>query len=143
MNSHKQLKLRELGVAYGVISGFPVHCSYPLGDREQLDKLFRGDYFAWEAMSKAAHCRCATSDFCDPALVTPGPSSLYSVDGWWEYKGRQIVDRGFILFAPLLDKNQSPATLLSGASKCWFLRLSANTEPTVSRLIPSSRAIRR
>jgi hypothetical protein len=38
--------LKNPGVAHGVISGFPVHDSYSLEDREKLDKLFREDYFA-------------------------------------------------------------------------------------------------
>ena len=31
------LKLKEPGVAYGVMSGFPMHDSYPVEDREKLD----------------------------------------------------------------------------------------------------------
>jgi len=61
MNSLEQPKPNDPGVAYGVISGFPVHDNYPLEDREKLDEIFREDYFAWKAMSWAAISRCATN----------------------------------------------------------------------------------
>jgi hypothetical protein len=57
MNALRPLKPNEPGVAYGVISGFPVHDSYPVEDREKLDKIFREDYFAWKAMSWAGISR--------------------------------------------------------------------------------------
>jgi hypothetical protein len=39
MNAIRPLKPNEPGVAYGVISGFPVHDSYPVEDREKLNKI--------------------------------------------------------------------------------------------------------
>jgi hypothetical protein len=102
MNSLRQTKLRDPGVAYGVISGFPVHDTYPLEDREELDKLFREDYLAWEAMSRAAISRFATNRSDAEAPVGPSPFSHYRVNGCWEYKGRRIVDNGFILFGSSL-----------------------------------------
>jgi len=39
MNTLTRPMLKDPGAAYGVISGFPVHDSYPLEDREELDKL--------------------------------------------------------------------------------------------------------
>ena len=84
MNTLTPLKLKELGVAYGVISGFPVHDSYPVEDREQLDRLFREDYFAWEAMSRAAISRFTTNRSDAGAPVGPGPFCHYRVNGWWE-----------------------------------------------------------
>ena len=90
--------LKDPGLAYGVISGFPVHDTYPLQDREELDKVFREDYFAWEAMSRAAIARFATNRSDAEAPVAPNPFSHNRVNGWWEYKGRRIVDNGFILF---------------------------------------------
>ena len=98
MNALRPLKLNEPGVAYGVISGFPVHDSYPVEDREELDKIFREDYFAWKAMSWAAISRFATNRSGAPAPIGPSLFSHYRVNGWWEYKGRRIVDNGFILF---------------------------------------------
>ena len=92
--------LKDPGVAYGVISGFPVHDSYPFEDRDQLDKLFREDYFAWEAMSRAAISRFAKNRSDAEAPIAPSPFSHYRVNGWWEYEGRRIVDNGFILFGP-------------------------------------------
>lgn len=82
-------------VAYGIISGFPVHDSYPIDNRDELDKLFREDYYAWEAMSQAAG-----RDGIVPVSADPQPTverCVYGIDGSWEYKGRQIIDRGFIL----------------------------------------------
>jgi hypothetical protein len=96
MNSFRQPKLCDPGVALGVISGFPVHGNYPVEDREKLDKFFREDYFAWEAMSKAAISRFATNRSNAEAPVGPSPFSHYRVNGWWEW--RRIVDNGFILF---------------------------------------------
>jgi hypothetical protein len=61
MNSFRTLRFRDPGVAYGIISGFPVHDSYPLEDREKLDKLFSEDYFAWKTMAKAVISRDATN----------------------------------------------------------------------------------
>jgi len=97
MNSLRLPKLSEPGVAYGLIAGFPVHDSYPIEDRAKLDQLFRDDYFSWDAMRIAAASFCAMRHSGDNASVFPGPCTRYFVDGWWEYKGRQIVDRGFLL----------------------------------------------
>jgi hypothetical protein len=127
MNSVRQPKLRDPGVAFGVISGFPVHDSYPLDDREKLDKVFREDYFAWEAMSKAASSHGAANYSDDPAAMVPGPISLYRVDGWWEYKGRQIVDRGFILVGP----SSSLHDFMEGHNRPYILKTETQTE-TVS-----------
>ena len=79
MNSLTQPKLNDLSVAYGVISGFPMHDSYSVEDREKLDKLFREDYFAWEAMSKAAISRFKTNRSDAEAPVGPTPFSHYRV----------------------------------------------------------------
>jgi hypothetical protein len=81
MNSLTQLNLCVPGVAYGVISGFPIHDSYPVEDREELDKLFREDYFAWEAMSRAAIARFAINRPNAEASVDPSPFSHYRVNG--------------------------------------------------------------
>jgi hypothetical protein len=77
MNTLKPLKLKEPGLAYGVISGFPIHDSYPVEDRERLDELFREDYFAWKAMSWAAIFRCAANRSNEEAPVGPSPFSHY------------------------------------------------------------------
>jgi hypothetical protein len=73
----EQLKLKELGLACGVISGFPVHDTYPVEDRERLDKLFREDYFAWKAMSWAAISRFATNRSNGEVPLGPSPFSHY------------------------------------------------------------------
>lgn len=127
MNSLIQPKLCDPGVAYGVISGFPLHDSYPLEDREKLDKLFREDYFAWEAMSKDAISHSAANWSDNPAPIVPGPLSLYFVDGYWEYKGRQIVDRGFILVGP----SSSLHDFMKGHNRPYILKTETQTE-TVS-----------
>jgi hypothetical protein len=98
VKSLEQPKLNHPGVAYGVISGFPMHDSYPLEDREKLDELFREDCFAWKAMSWAAISRCATNRSDAEAPIGRSSFSHYRVNGWWGYKGRRIVDNGFILF---------------------------------------------
>ena len=97
----KPLKLKEPGIAYGVISGFPVHDSYPVEDREKLDNLFREDYSAWKAMTLAANSRFARNPSDTEAPFGPSPFSHYRVNGSWEYEGRRIVDNGFILFGPV------------------------------------------
>jgi hypothetical protein len=97
----KPLRLKEPGIAYGVISGFPIHDSYPVEDREKLDNLFREDYFAWKAMSLAANSRFGRNPSDGDAQFGPSPFSNYRVNGSWEYEGRRIVDNGFILFGPV------------------------------------------
>jgi hypothetical protein len=127
MNSLRQTKLRDPGVAYGVISGFPVHDTYPLEDREELDKLFREDHLAWEAMSRAAISRFARNRSDTEASVGPSPFSHYRVNGWWEYKGRRIVDNGFILFGP----SRSVHDFMKGHNRPYILKTESQTE-TVS-----------
>ena len=58
-------------IAYGIISGFPAHDSYPINNRDELDKLFREDYYAWEAMSHAAD-RGGIVPFSDDPQPTVG-----------------------------------------------------------------------
>jgi hypothetical protein len=127
MNSLRQPKLRDPGIAYGIISGFPVHDNYPVEDREKLDKLFRGDYFAWEAMSKAAISRFATNRSDAEAPGGPSPFSHYRVNGWWEYKGRRIVDNGFILFG----SSDALHDFMKGYNRPYILKTETQTE-TVS-----------
>ena len=127
MNSFRQPKLCDPGVALGVISGFPVHDNYPVEDREKLDKLFREDYFAWEAMSKAAISRFATNRSNAEAPVGPSPFSHYRVNGWWEYKGRRIVDNGFILFG----SSDALHDFMKGYNRPYILKTETQTE-TVS-----------
>ena len=127
MNSLTQPKLCDPGVAYGVISGFPVHDNYPVEDREKLDKLFREDYFAWEAMSKAAISRFATNRSDAVASVGPSPFFHYRVNGWWEYKGRRIVDNGFILFG----SSDALHDFMKGYNRPYILKTETQTE-TVS-----------
>src|ERR1700686_1283390 len=127
MNSLAQPKLCDPDVAYGVISGFPMHDSYPVEDREELDKLFREDYLAWEAMSWAAISRFATNRSDVEATVGPSPFSHYRVNGWWEYKGRRIVDNGFILFGP----SRSVHDFMKGYDQPYILKTETQTE-TVS-----------
>jgi hypothetical protein len=119
--------LKDPGLAYGVISGFPVHDTYPLQDREELDKLFREDYFAWEAMSRAAIARFATNRSDAEAPVAPNPFSHNRVNGWWEYKGRRIVDNGFILFG----SSDALHDFMKGHNRPYILRTETRTE-TVS-----------
>jgi hypothetical protein len=120
-------KLNDPGVAYGVISGFPVHDNYPVEDREKLDKLFREDYFAWEAMSRAAISRFAKNRSDAEAPVGPSPFSHYRVNGWWEYKGRRIVDNGFILFG----SSDALHDFMKGYNRPYVLKTETQTE-TVS-----------
>jgi hypothetical protein len=119
--------LKDPGLAYGVISGFPVHDTYPLQDREELDKLFREDYFAWEAMSRAAIARFATNRSDAEAPVAPNPFSHNRVNGWWEYKGRRIVDNGFILFG----SSDALHDFMKGHNRPYILKTETRTE-TVS-----------
>jgi hypothetical protein len=49
-------------------------------------------------MSKAASFYSAANRSEAEAPVGPSPFFHYRVNGWWEYKGRRIVDNGFILF---------------------------------------------
>src|SRR6516164_11321508 len=80
MNALRPLKPNEPGVAYGVISGFPVHDSYPVEDREKLDKIFREDYFAWKAMSWAGISRFATNRSGAQAPIGASLFSHYRVN---------------------------------------------------------------
>src|ERR1700732_3476732 len=89
--------LRDPRIAYGIISGFPVHESYPIENRAALDKLFREDYYAWEAMRKAADRHGTVRDPEESRPSVQRRLSYCCVDGWWEYKGKRFVDRGFIL----------------------------------------------
>jgi hypothetical protein len=114
-------------IAYGIISGFPVHDTYPLEDREKLDKLFREDYFAWEAMSRAAISRFAKNRSDAEARIAPSPFSHYRVNGWWEYEGRRIVDNGFILFGPA----DALHDFMRGYNRPYILKTETQTE-TVS-----------
>jgi hypothetical protein len=127
MNSLTQPKLCDPGVAYGVISGFPMHESYPVEDREKLDKLFREDYFDWEAMSRAAIALFATNRSDSEASVDPSPFSHYRVNGWWEFKGRRIVDNGFILFG----SSDALHDFMRGYNRPYILKTETQTE-TVS-----------
>jgi hypothetical protein len=125
-NALRPLELNEPGVAYGVISGFPAHDSYPVDDRENLDKLFREDYSAWVAMSRAAISRFANC--CDAEEpIRQGPFSHYRVNGWWEYKGRRIVDNGFVLFG----SSGALDDFMSGYNRPYVLKTELQTE-TVS-----------
>jgi hypothetical protein len=119
--------LKDPGVAYGVISGFPVHDSYPLEDRDQLDKLFREDYFVWEAMSRAAISRFAKNRSDAEAPIAPSPFSHYRVNGWWEYEYRRIVDNGFILFG----SSDALHDFMKGHNRPYILKTETQTE-TVS-----------
>jgi hypothetical protein len=114
-------------IAYGIISGFPVHDSYPIDNREKLDKLFREDYFTWKAMSWAAISRFATNRSDVEAPVGPSPFSHYRVNGWWEYKGRRIVDNGFILFG----SSYALHDFMKGYNRPYVLKTETQTE-TVS-----------
>jgi hypothetical protein len=114
-------------IAYGIISGFPVHDSYPIDNRDQLDKLFREDYFAWEAMSRAAISRFAKNRSDAEAPIAPSPFSHYRVNGWWEYKGRRIVDNGFILFG----SSDALHDFMKGHNRPYILKTETQTE-TVS-----------
>jgi hypothetical protein len=127
MNSLTQPKLCDPGVAYGVISGFPVHDNYPVEDREKLDKLFREDYVTWKAMSWAAISRFATNRSDAEAPVGPSPFLHYRVNGWWEYKGRRIVDNGFILFG----SSDALHDFMKGYNRPYVLKAETQTE-TVS-----------
>jgi len=127
MNALTRLMLNDPGVAYGVISGFPVHDSYPLEDRQNLDKLFREDYFVWEAMSRAAISRFKTNRSDAEAPVGPSPFSHYRVNGWWMYKGRRIVDNGFILFG----SSDALNNFMKGYNRPYVLKTETQTE-TVS-----------
>jgi hypothetical protein len=127
MNSIRLPKLCDPNVAYGVISGFPVHDSYPVDDREKLDELFRQDYFTWKAMSWAAISRFATNRSDAEAPVGPSPFSHYRVNGWWEYKGRRIVDNGFILFG----SSDALHDFMKGHTRPYILKTETQTE-TVS-----------
>jgi hypothetical protein len=124
MNSLTRPMLSDPGIAYGIISGFPVHDNYPVEDREKLDKLFREDYFAWEAMSRAAISRFATNRSNAEAPVGPNPFSHYRVNGWWEYKGRRIVDNGFILFG----SSDALHDFMKGYNRPYILKIEAPTE---------------
>jgi hypothetical protein len=124
MNALTPLMLKDPGVAYGVISGFPVHDSYPLEDREKLNKLFREDYFAWEAMSRAAISRFVKNRSDAEAPVGPSPFSHYRVNGWWEYKGRRIIDNGFILFG----SSDALHDFMKGYNRPYILRTETQTE---------------
>src|SRR6266436_3255723 len=124
MNSLRQPNLRDPGVALGVISGFPVHDSYPVDDREKLDELFREDYFAWKAMSKAAISRFAKNRSDAEAPIGPSPFSHYRVNGWWEYEGRRIVDNGFILFG----SSDALHDFMKGYNRPYILKTEALTE---------------
>jgi hypothetical protein len=127
MNSLRQPKLRDPGVALGVISGFPVHDNYPVEDREKLDKLFRDDYFTWKAMSWAAISRFARNRSDAEAAIAQSPFSHYRVNGWWEYKGRRIVDNGFILFG----SSDALHDFMKGYNRPYILKTETQTE-TVS-----------
>jgi len=124
MNTLKPLKLKEPGLAYGVISGFPIHDSYPIEDRERLDELFREDYFAWKAMSWAAISRFATNRANAEAPVGPSPFSHYRVNGRWEYEGRRIVDNGFILFG----SSDALHDFMKGYNRPYILKTETQTE---------------
>jgi len=83
LKSHSHLRLRDPGTAYGIISAFSVHVSYPLGD-----------HLARERMVKAAQSLVTKNQQASNIVGPP----LFRINGCWEYKGKQIVDRGFILF---------------------------------------------
>jgi hypothetical protein len=105
------------GIAFGVISGFPLHGSYPVEDREALDKLFREDYFAWETMAMAAERYRAISDGRKTLL-------LYCIDGWWQYKDRHIVDRGFVL----IGNGRTLRGFMEGYQRPYILKTESDDE---------------
>jgi hypothetical protein len=92
-----------------------------------LDEIFREDYFAWKAMSWAAISRCATNRSDAEAPIGPTPFSNYRVNGWWEYKGRRIIDNGFILFG----SGDAVHDFMKGYNRPYILRTETQTE-TVS-----------
>ncbi len=56
---------------------------------------FREDYYAWEAIRRAWF---AVGLFRFPADPQPAVQRcVYGIDGIWEYKGRQIIDRKFMI----------------------------------------------
>jgi hypothetical protein len=123
LKSHSHLRLRDPGTAYGIISAFPVHATYPLDDRDALDKLFREDHLAWQEMSKAAQSLVTRNQQALNTVVPP----LFRINGCWEYKGKQIVDRGFILFG----QSNSLQDFMNSYDRPYILKTETETE-TVS-----------
>jgi hypothetical protein len=123
LKSHSHLRLRDPGTAYGIISAFPVHATYPLDDRDALDKLFREDHLAWEEMGKAAQSLVTRNQ---QAPNTAG-SPLFRINGCWEHKSKQIVDRGFILFG----QSNSLRDFMNSYDRPYVLKTETETE-TVS-----------
>ena len=124
LKSHSHLRLRDPETAYGIISAFPVHAAYPLGDRDALDKLFGEDHLAWEKMGQAAQSLVTRNQ---QASNTGGPP-LFRINGCWEYKRKQIVDRGFILFG---HSSNSLQDFMNSYDQPYILKTEAETE-TVS-----------
>src|SRR5262245_51231054 len=114
LKSHSHLRLRDQGAAYGIISAFSVHACYPLDDRDALDRLFREDHLAWVTMGKAAQSLVTRNG---RAATSAGPP-LFRINGCWEYKGKQIVDRGFILFG----HGNSLQDFLNGYARPYILK---------------------
>jgi hypothetical protein len=123
LKSHSHLRLRDPGTAYGTISTFSVHATYLLGYRDALDKLFREDHLAWEKMGRAAQSLVTRNQ---QASNTVGPP-LFRINGCWEYKGKQIVDRGFILFG----QSNSLPDFMKSYNRPYILKTETETE-TVS-----------
>ena len=123
LKSHSHLRLRDPGTAYGIFSAFPVHATYPLADRDALDKLFGEDHLAWEKMGQAAQSLVIRNQ---QASNTVGPP-LFRINGCWEYKGKQIVDRGFILFG----QSNSLQDFMNSYDRPYILKTETETE-TVS-----------
>ena len=123
LKSHSHLRLRDPGTAYGIISAFSVHVSYPLGDRDALDKLFREDHLARERMVKAAQSLVTKNQQASNIVGPP----LFRINGCWEYKSKQIVDRGFLLFG----HSNSLKDFMDSYDRPYILKTETETE-TVS-----------
>lgn len=123
LKSHSRLTLRDPGTAYGIISAFSVRCTYPLDDRDALDKLFREDHVAWETMAQAAQSLVTRNRQASNSVGPP----LFRINGCWEYKSKQIVDRGFILFG----QSNSLKDFLNSYDRPYILKTETETE-TVS-----------
>jgi hypothetical protein len=80
---------------------------------------------------KASETQCgpghSTNRSDAEAPVDPSHFSHYRVNGWWEYKGRRIVDNGFILFGP----SDALHDFMKGHNRPYILKTETQTE-TVS-----------
>ena len=121
--SHSRPRLRDPGIAYGIIPAFSVQATHPLDDRDALDQLFREYHLAWEKMGKAAQSLVTRNE---QASNTAGPP-LFRINGCWGSKGKQIVDRGFILFG----HSNSLQDFMNRCDRPYILKTEPETE-TVS-----------